>query len=81
MSFGKNKADVELFRALILKNLNKHAISDQYQVCREEDMFGLYVLLIAKKSVQTRIFDIASCQIKTGFGNTTGNKGAVCMRF
>ena len=30
MSFGKNKADVELFKTLILKNLNKHALSDQY---------------------------------------------------
>ena len=42
MSFKTNKADVDLFKNLVLKNLNKHASSDQYQVCREVDMFGLF---------------------------------------
>ena len=36
MNFGGgNKADVELFKNLIIKNLNKYASSDEYKVCRE----------------------------------------------
>lgn len=38
-------------------------------------------MLIAKKEVQTRIFDVAMSQVKFTLGNKTGNKGAVLVRF
>ena len=65
----------------ILSVLNTHASEAQYTVVRQTDMHGLYILLIAKKEVQTRIFDVAMANIKLNLANTTGNKGAVMVRF
>ena len=45
------------------------------------DMMGLIVLLIAKKRVQIKIQDVSTSFVKAGVANTTGNKGAVMIRF
>ena len=42
-------------------------------------MFGLYVMLFAKKKIQTRVGEIASCAVSMGM--TGGNNGATCLRF
>lgn len=44
-------------------------------------MFGLNLLLIAKKSVQIRMLDVSTSNVKTGLGNKSGNKGSVMVRF
>ena len=41
-------------------------------------MFGLFTLLVAKKSITTRILDIA---ISTSNQGSSGNKGSVSIRF
>ena len=61
--------------------LNTHASRAQYTLVRQTDMHGLYILLIAKSEVQTRIFDVAMAAVKPNVANQSGNKGAVAVRF
>jgi hypothetical protein len=39
----------------VLECLNKHSNIDQYQVLSSHNMFGLHTMLLAKKSIHTRI--------------------------
>jgi hypothetical protein len=56
---GGNKEIQKLWSDIILKNLNKPGNQDQYQLLRVSEMFGLVIFLLAKKSITTRILDIA----------------------
>jgi phosphatidylinositol-3,4,5-trisphosphate 5-phosphatase 2 len=48
---------------------------------RQTDEHGLYLMLIAKAEVQTRIYDVAMSKVKLLVHNTTGNKGSIMVRF
>lgn len=61
-----------------MKNFNKLGSTEQYQVLRIADMFGLLIMLISKKSITTRVLDIATSSCNQG---VSGNKGSVSVRF
>jgi len=65
----------------IMTTLNTHVSEAGYTLVRELDQHGLYILVIAKAKVQTRIFNVAMCFVKPPMHNRTGNKGAVVVRF
>jgi len=75
---GGNKEMQKLWTDIILKSLNKPGNQDQYQLLRVSEMFGLVIFLLAKKSITTRILDLA---ISSFNGGVSGNKGSVSVRF
>ena len=79
--FSKNKDRITFMQNNIMNQLNTHAPDAGYTLVRQLDQHGLFILLIAKAEVQTRIFDVAMCYVKPPTGNRSGNKGAVTMRF
>lgn len=62
-----------------MKCLITHAKEDQYQFVRALDLYGIYTILVSKKSVQTRIGDIATATFKLP-SSDTGNKGTTAIR-
>lgn len=64
---------------MVMKCLIAHAKEDQYQFVRALDLSGIYTILVSKKSVQTRIGDIATATFKLP-SSDTGNKGTTAIR-
>lgn len=65
----------------IMRVLNNNGGHAAYKLVRKTDQHGLYLMLIAKAEVQTRIYDVAMCFVNPPMGNRTGNKGALAIRF
>lgn len=57
--------------------------SERLVACADTSMVGCFIALFIKQKLAKRIKqdDIQTCKIKTGNLGTTGNKGAVCIRF
>lgn len=56
---------------------------DQQLQYTDQTMVGLYVAVFFKRRVIDLIMpsSLAPCRVKVGVKGTTGNKGAVCIRF
>lgn len=65
------------------KKWTEHQKFDEEYVFIEKSMVGCYIAVFIKRKLTSRIkqksFQI--CKVKTGNYGTTGNKGAVCVRF
>ena len=46
-----------------------------------KSMVGCYIGLFVKQKLLSRITDLKTTKIKTGLGGSSGNKGAVIVRF
>ncbi len=46
-----------------------------------KSMVGCYIGLFVKQKLLSRITDLRTTKIKTGLGGSSGNKGAVIVRF
>ena len=79
--WAKNNDRLTFMQNNIMTILNTHASRAQYTLVRQTDMHGLYILLIAKSEVQTRIGDVAMATVKPNGAKQSGNKGAVAVRF
>lgn len=44
-------------------------------------MVGCLILLFVQDRLKTRIHNIRTSKVKTGFGGQSGNKGSVAIRF
>lgn len=49
--FSNNRKEIDWVKDTVMKNLYNYASKEQFQLVREVDMFGLIILLVAKKRV------------------------------
>ncbi len=66
---------------LIEEALRKSYPANNYVWLTDKGMVGLYICLIIKSTLIGRISDLHLSKIKTGIWGSSGNKGAVIMRF
>ena len=78
---ANNKDRITFMQNNVMTILNTHASQACYTIVRQVEQHGLFLLLIAKAEVQTRIFDVAMAEVKPPMGNRSGKKGAVMVRF
>ena len=92
--FKKDKKKVELWTTMLnqtIMRINKQSHDslsemekfEQEYVFIDKSMVGCYICVFVQRNLTSRIktksFQI--CKVKTGNYGTTGNKGAVCIRF
>ena len=75
----KNKLKVLINNVLVTTFQNKN--NDSYQLMKELDLVGLYVLIFVKSSCIKYIKNFDYQIIKTGLKGTLGNKGSILLRF
>ena len=76
----KNKIKT-LINNLLLTTFQKPNISDNYQLMKELDLVGLYILIFVRSSCIKYIKNFDYQIIKTGLKGTLGNKGSLLLRF
>jgi len=76
---GNNTHTVKYWTDLILATLNKG--DSKYVVIEKEELIGMYIVLITKKSLAYKLTHIATSKLKLGFQGKLGNKGATLIRF
>ncbi len=54
---------------------------DRYVWVIAKSMVGCYIGLFVRQKLLSRITDLKTTKIKTGLGGSSGNKGAVIVRF
>ncbi len=69
------------WRAILQDAIRKAHPSSKYVWLTEKGMVGLYLCMFVKHSLISRISEIQLCKIKTGIWGSSGNKGAVIVRF
>ena len=74
-----NKTEQEYWKDQVMKCLITHAKDESYQFVRALDLSGLYTIFVSKKSIQTRIGDIATATYKLPYSDN-GSKGANAIK-
>uniref|UniRef100_A0AC34GS00 Phosphoinositide 5-phosphatase n=1 Tax=Panagrolaimus sp. ES5 TaxID=591445 RepID=A0AC34GS00_9BILA len=63
-----------------IKNTLAEITQDKYVVLACEQLVGVCLILCVRLALLSRIRDFAICEVKTGMGGATGNKGSVAAR-
>ena len=79
--FTSNRNEAEFIKQTVLKNLYNYASKEQFQLVSQTDMHGLIILLLAKRGIQIRLFDVSTSNIRAGGKDKSGMKGAVMILF
>lgn len=65
----------------ICKTLKKINNSEEYELLKQEYMFGLFLMVFVRKELTKKITNVQTTNIKAGFGGILGNKGSLLCRF
>ena len=76
----KNKIKT-LINNLLLTTFQNQQSQDKYQIMKEIDLVGLYILIFVRSSCIKYIKNFDYQIIKTGLKGTLGNKGSLLLRF
>ena len=76
----KNKIKVLINNLLITTFQNPNS-DDKYQLMKELDLVGLYIIIFVRSSIIKYIKNFDYQIIKTGLKGTLGNKGSLLLRF
>ena len=76
----KNKIKVLINNLLITTFQNPNS-DDKYQLMKELDLVGLYIIIFVRSSIIKYIKNFDYRIIKTGLKGTLGNKGSLLLRF
>ncbi len=75
---GKDTTRMALWEQIIYRSLNKRT---KYVCVTKKCMVGCYILLFARDEIKYRFSGIRTSKVKTGLAGSSGNKGAVAIRF
>ena len=56
-------------------------LQDEFVHITGENLVGINISLFAKRSIMSKITDVATSKLKLGFKGQIGNKGATLIRF
>lgn len=77
----KNKIKTLINNLLLTNFQNPKTNTDKYQLMKEIDLVGLYILIFVRASCIKYIKNFDYQIIKTGLKGTLGNKGSLLLRF
>ncbi|GAA5938451.1 hypothetical protein JCM3775_000896 [Rhodotorula graminis] len=65
----------------VLDKAVKRYLGSEFELVSNEKLVGLFTVIFARRSVKSRIRDLAAHHVKTGFDEAYGNKGSILVRF
>lgn len=80
---GHDKDRVNALIDIAQEGLNEldHESNDSYTKIHHFAMVGILIVAYCRDSVKSRIWNLTSSKVWTGFGGKAGNKGGVALRF
>lgn len=73
-----NESNIANWDILIAQNIKAYSA---YTQVASNDLVGIYITVLVRKSELHRVHSISTDVLKTGLGGTLGNKGGVGVRF
>ncbi|TNY20226.1 Endonuclease/exonuclease/phosphatase [Rhodotorula diobovata] len=64
----------------VLTKAVKRYLGPDLDLVHNEKLVGLFTVVFARRSIKSRIRDLATQRIKTGFNEAYGNKGSILLR-